>query len=128
MGLAEKLAKDGCSVRLVSTGHVAGESIPRYMRDLWLGELHKLGVELIPMARLFGIDEDSVYFQHIASGEPVICEDVNTVVLSQGHRPLTTLEQSLEDWTGKVHVIGDALAARTAEEAVLEGLEAGAAI
>ena len=128
MGLAEKLTKDGCSVRLVSTGHVAGETIPRYMRDLWLGELHKLGVELIPMARLFGIDEDTVYFQHITSGEPVICEDVDTVVLSQGHRPSTALEEALEGWPGQVHVIGDALAARTAEEAVLEGLEAASAI
>ncbi|NOD95286.1 FAD-dependent oxidoreductase [Ruegeria sp. HKCCD4884] len=126
LGLAEKLAKDGCSVRLVSTGHVAGETIPRYMRDLWLGEMHKLGVEMIPMARLFGVDEDSVYFQHIASFEPVICEDVDTVVLSQGHEPVTELEQALQGWPGKLHVIGDALAARTAEEAVLEGLEAGA--
>jgi len=127
LGLAEKLAKDGCSVRLVSTGHVAGEMIPRYMRDLWLGEMHKLGVGLIPMARLFGVDEDTVYFQHIASYEPVICEDVDTVILAQGSRPVTELETSLEGWQGTVHVIGDALAARTAEEAVLEGLEAGAA-
>lgn len=127
LGLAEKLAKDGCAVRLVSTGHVAGEMIPRYMRDLWLGEMHKLGVEMIPMARLFGVDEDCVYFQHIASSEPVICEDVDTVVLAQGSRPVTVLEDSLQGWSGTLHVIGDALAARTAEEAVLEGLEAGAA-
>jgi NADPH-dependent 2,4-dienoyl-CoA reductase/sulfur reductase-like enzyme len=127
LGLAEKLAKDGCSVRLVSTGHVAGEMIPRYMRDLWLGEMHKLGVELIPMARLFGVDEDSVYFQHIASFEPIICEEVDTVILAQGHRPVTELEETLADWPGKVHVIGDCRAARTAEEAVLEGLEAGSA-
>ena len=80
------------------------------------------------MARLFGIDEDTVYFQHITSGEPVICEDVDTVVLSQGHRPSTALEEALEGWPGQVHVIGDALAARTAEEAVLEGLEAAWAI
>lgn len=128
LGLAEKLARDGCSVRLASTGHVAGEMIPRYMRDLWLGELHRLGIELIPMARLYGVDEDSVYFQHIASGEPIICEEVDTVVLAQGHRPQTALEQALDGWPGQVHVIGDCLAARTAEEAVLEGLEAGAAV
>ncbi|MEM7547923.1 MAG: FAD-dependent oxidoreductase [Pseudomonadota bacterium] len=128
LGLAEKLAKDGCSVRLASTGHVAGEMIPRYMRDLWLGEMHKLDVDLIPMVRLFGVDEDSVYFQHIASAEPVICEEVDTVVLAQGHRPVTDLEDALSDWPGSVRVIGDALAARTAEEAVLEGLEAAVAI
>ena len=43
-------------MRLVSTGHVAGETIPRYMRDLWLGELHKLGVELIhELGTSFGV-------------------------------------------------------------------------
>ena len=54
LGLAEKLARDGCHVRLVSTGHIAGESIPRYTRDIWLGTMHTLGVEMIPLARLYG--------------------------------------------------------------------------
>ncbi len=128
LGLAEKLAREGCSVRLASTGHVAGESIPRYMRDLWLGEMHKLGVELVPMARLFGLDAETAYFQHIASGEPIILEDVDTVVLSLGHEPVTTLEHALLDWGGEVHFVGDCLAPRTAEEAVVEGLKAGHAI
>ena len=128
LGLAEKLATEGCAVRLVSTGHVAGETIPRYMRDLWLGELHKLGVELIPMARLFGADADSAYFQHIASGEPLICEGVDTLVTSMGHVAVDSLERELEGWEGEVRLIGDCLAPRTAEEAVLEGLEAAASL
>ena len=128
LGLAAKLAAEGCAVRLVSTGHVAGEAIPRYMRDLWLGEMHKLGVELIPMARLFGADADSAYFQHIASGEPVICEGVDTLVTSMGHVAVNALEQDLQGWSGEVHLVGDCLAPRTAEEAVLEGLEAAAAL
>lgn len=128
LGLAEKLTLDGCSVRLASTGHVAGESIPQYMRDLWLGEMHKLGVELVPMVRLYGVDGDTVYFQHIMSGEAVICEGVDTVVLSQGHEAVSELEQELEGWKGDIQVIGDCLAPRTAEEAVLEGLEAGWAL
>ena len=124
LGLAEKLARDGCRVRLASTGHVAGETIPRYMRDLWLGDMHKLGVELVPLARLFGVDGDTVYFQHVASGDPIIMEGIDTVVLSQGHDPLSALEQALEGWPGEVLLVGDCLAPRTAEEAVLEGLEA----
>ncbi len=124
LGLAEKLARDGCRVRLASTGHVAGETIPRYMRDLWLGDMHKLGVELVPLARLFGVDRDTVYFQHVASGDPIIMEGIDTVVLSQGHDPLSALEQALDGWSGEVLLVGDCLAPRTAEEAVLEGLEA----
>ena len=128
LGLAEKLARDGCNVRLVSTGHIAGETIPRYTRDVWLGTMHKLGVEMIPLARLFGADADSAYFQHMASGEAVICDEVDTLVVAQGQVPVTTLEQELDGWSGECHVIGDCLAARTAEEAVLEGLEAGCAL
>lgn len=124
LGLAEKYARAGCHVRLASTGHVAGETIPRYTRDVWLGELHKLGVEMIPLVRFFGADAGTAYFQHMTSGAPVICEDVDSLILSQGHVAVTDLEDALEGWGGEVHLIGDCLAPRTAEEAVLEGLEA----
>ncbi len=40
-------------------------------------------------------------------------------------RTEATLERELEGWTGEVHLAGDCLAPRTAEEAVLEGLQAG---
>ena len=128
LGLAEKLALEGCRVKLASAGHVAGELIPQYMRDLWLGEMHRLGVELLPLMRLFGMDEDTVYFQHIASGEAVVCEGIDSVVVSYGHRSDTVLEHSLGDWDGELHLVGDCLAPRTAEESVLEGLEVGSAI
>ncbi len=128
LGLAEKLARDGCHVRLASTGHVAGETIPRYTRDVWLGTLHSLGVEMIPLVRLFGADSTTAFFQHMASGEPVICDNVDTLIAAQGHEPVTTLERELEDWQGDVHVIGDCLAPRTAEEAIVEGLEAAQAL
>ena len=38
------------------------------------------------------------------------------------------LEVALSDWPGEIHIIGDCLAPRTAEEAVLEGLRAGVAV
>ena len=85
MGLAEKLARDGCRVRLCVNALHAGETIPWYVRDQWAGTLHKLGVEVIPYARLFGADAGTVYMQHTASGEPIIFEDIDTLVLAQGH-------------------------------------------
>ena len=128
LGLAEKLARDGCRVRLCSNGYMPGQTIQQYVRDHWLGVMHKLGVEIIPMVRLFGADADSVYLQHTTSGEPVICDEVDTLVTSMGHQSEDALFLELEDWEGEVHRIGDCLAPRTAEEAVLEGLKAGAAI
>ena len=62
------------------------------------------------------------------SGEAVICEDADTLVLAMGHEPRRDLAEALAGWPGELHQIGDCLAPRTAEEAVLEGLKVGAAL
>lgn len=128
VGLAERLARAGCHVRLYCNGYMPGQSIQQYVRDSWLGTLHKLGVEWIPMTRLYGADEDSVYFQHTMNGEAVVAEGIDTLVLAMGHEADRSLADSLQRWRGDVHSIGDALSPRTAEEAVLEGLKIGAAL
>jgi len=98
------------------------------VRDAWLGTLHKLGVELLPMVRLFGADAGTAYFQHTASGEAVLCEGMDTLVLAMGHDAEGALADEMEDWPGELHRVGDCLSPRTAEEAVLEGLKVGAAL
>jgi len=128
LGLAEKYASAGCRVRLVCNGTMAGQRIHQYVRDHWVGRLHKLGVEIIPYARLYGIDGTTAYFQHVASGEPVVLEETDTLIASLGHRSVTVLEESMAGFAGERHVIGDCCAPRTAEEAVLEGLKAGNAL
>jgi len=122
MGLAEKLARDGLQVRLCVDGEMAGQNLQKYLRWHWSGELHKLGVEVISYARFFGADEDTAYFQHTTSGEPIICENMGTLVIAQGHQPDTTLEQELVETDVEVHLAGDCLSPRSAEEAVYEGL------
>ncbi len=96
------------------------------MRDNWIGTLHTLGVETIPYVRLMGADADSIYLEHTMSGEPAICEAVDTLVLALGHERAAGLADELADYGGEVHLIGDCLAPRTAEEAVLEGLKIAA--
>jgi 2,4-dienoyl-CoA reductase-like NADH-dependent reductase (Old Yellow Enzyme family) len=125
IGIAEKLAEEGCRVRLSVNGYMPGQTIQMYVRDTGVGRLHKLGVEMIPYTRLFGADEDTVYLQHTMSGEPVICEETDTLVICQGHTPVNDLEDQLREAGVEVHLIGDCLAPRTAEEAVLEGFRAG---
>ncbi len=128
LGLAERLARDGCRVRLCVAGLMAGQSIPQYVRDHWVGTLHRLGVEVIPYARLFGVDGDSAYFQHIASGEAMILEGVETLVLAQGHEAEMSLSDSLGGLDLDLHEVGDCVSPRTAEEAVLEGLRVASAL
>ena len=128
LGLAEKLARDGCKVTLAVNGYMPGQTIQMYVRDRWVGDLHKLGVETIPYARLYGADASSAYLQHVTSGEPIIIDEVDTIVTSLGHHSVTSLADSLEDWSGEVLMAGDCLAPRTCEEAVFEGLKAGVAV
>lgn len=124
VGLAEMLAGTGCRVRLAVNGLHAAELLPFYVRDMAAARLNRLGVEVIPYARLFGRDAEAVYLQHTTSGEAMVIEGVDTLVLAQGQAPETDLFDSLAGYDGKVVPIGDCLAARTAEEAVLDGLKA----
>ncbi len=128
LGLAEKLARNGCSVRLAVNGYMPGQSIQQYTRDRWIGDLHKLGVEITPFARLIGADDSTGYFQHTTSGEPILFEDMDTLITATGSQSDLTLESELQGWPGETWIAGDAVAPRTCEEAVLEGLKIGSAI
>jgi pyruvate/2-oxoglutarate dehydrogenase complex dihydrolipoamide dehydrogenase (E3) component len=125
MGVAEKLARAGCKVRLAVNGYMPGQRIQAYVRDQWAGVLHDLGVEIIPYADLYGVDGQTVYLSHVTGKEPIIIEGIETLVTSLGHEPVSTLENELSDFDGILRVIGDCMTPRTAEEAVLEGLQAG---
>lgn len=128
LGLAEMLARSGRHVRLAVTGTYAGQNLQPYLRDHLVGKAHKLGVEIIPYARLFGVDSDTAYLAHIVTGEPILVEQVETVVLALGHQPDTTLEDMLASLGVEMHLAGDCLAPRSAEEAVYEGMMAGLAV
>ena len=125
IGIAERLAQSGRSVRLAVAGIAVGETLPLYVRDAAVASLHRLGVNMLTYMRLYGSDDSSVYLQHIASGEAVILEGVNTLVLCTGHVPVDDLHELLAETPIDVRLVGDAAAPRTAEEAVYEGFRAG---
>lgn len=121
-GVAERLVRAGHQVQLAVNGTHCGENLPLYVRDQMAGELHRLGIPIIPYARLYGCDDTTVYLQHTASGEPMLLENVDTLVLCQGHQPVDTLGAELQGLV-PFDRIGDCLAPRTAEEAIYEGLK-----
>ena len=120
-GIAERLVRDGHQVQLAVNGTHCGESLPLYVRDQMAGELHRLGIGITPYARLYGCDDNTVYLLHTASGEPMIVEGIDTLVLCLGHQPQDTLAEELADLV-EVKRIGDCLAPRTVEEAIHDGL------
>ncbi|MGH6874281.1 MAG: FAD-dependent oxidoreductase, partial [Aestuariivirgaceae bacterium] len=127
-GVAEKLAQEGVHVRLAVNGVCAAVNIQSYIRDVYIAKLHRLGVAVLPMMRLFGIDGTTAYFLHTAAQEAVILENVDTLVLACPNAPEDALAGELTPLVQNIQIIGDCLAPRTAEEAVFEGLKAGMAL
>jgi NADPH-dependent 2,4-dienoyl-CoA reductase/sulfur reductase-like enzyme len=132
IGVALLLAERGHKVALATMGYQAGETLQQYTRDEMLRQLVRAKVDILPLVRLFGADDDTVYLQHVLTDEPVIVGGVSSVVLALGHEPevglANQLEAIVEDERPGVHLIGDCLAPRTVEEAVLEGMRLGHAL
>jgi pyruvate/2-oxoglutarate/acetoin dehydrogenase E1 component len=128
LGVAQQLARQGHKVTLAVDGYMAGQRIQQYVRDEMTKQALQVGVEIVPLASIYGADTDTVYLKHTLTGEPIVIEDVAALVLSQGHDAVTELIDELADYPGEVHAIGDCLAPRTVEEAVLEGLQVASAL
>jgi len=122
LGIAEKLAKAGCQVSLYTNAAMAGETLQIYTRNHYVGRLYKLGVEMVMHARLYGAESGSVFFQNSISDEPMIVDDVDTLVHSMGVRPVDSLAQSLTAAGINFTAIGDCVVPRSAEEAIYEAL------
>lgn len=128
IGVATLLAQRGRKVALGVSGYHAGQRIQQYVRDAMIADALRLGVEIIPLVRPYGADAETVYLQHVLTGEPVLIEPASALVLAQGHRPVTDLADALVGTGLDVHQVGDCLAPRTVEEAVLEGLTVAASL
>jgi len=120
LGLAEKFAKAGCQVSLYTNAAMVGETLQIYTRNHYVGRLYKLGVNMVVHARLFGADSGSVYFQNTLTDEPMIVDEVDTLVYSMGVRPVDSLANSLVNEGIHFTPIGDCVVPRSAEEAIFD--------
>ena len=122
IGMAERLAGAGAHVRLAVNGVCPGISIQNYVRDAAIARLHHLRVEILPFTRLYGAEDQTVYLLHTAAQDPIVLEDVDTLVVVPPNQANAEHDAWLAVSGIDYRVIGDALAPRTAEEAVYEGL------
>lgn len=123
MGMAELLVSAGAQVTLAVNGLFAGQNLQNYVRDSTMSRLHQLGVKVINYARLFGVDDDSVYFQYTSGGGHFVIENVSAVICATGSIPNVSSELEDQLVNKSVSLIGDCLAVRTVEEAVYDGLK-----
>lgn len=121
---AEVLAAAGRSVTLVCAAAGVGEGVHQYQRNLYLSRLDRLGVRLVQHGELV-VDDGRASFRHVFSGRALEAPEAATLVLSLGRAPRDDLWATLEG-RPNVERIGDVLGPRSAEEAVLEGAQAGA--
>lgn len=128
IGVARVLAASGHRVTLCVNGYGAGGALQQYVRDAQLAALARERITVVPLLRLFGVDSDTAYLQHVLTEEPVLIEGISGVVLSCGHESVSDLLTGLQDLGQHVLGVGDCMAPRTVEEAVLEGLVAGSAL
>ena len=127
-GAARLLAAAGHEVTLAAAGYAAGESLQQYVRERLLAAVARQRITVLPLMRPYGVDEDTIYLQHVLTEEPVLVEGVAGLVLACGASPAAELLESLESAGLPTIGIGDCLAPRTVEEAVLDGLVAASAI
>ena len=125
VGVAEKCVRNGSSVHLVTEDKFAASAIPNFTRDVWLGNCLRLGVKILSNTRFYGAQDNTCFFENTLSGEPVILEGIDTLILSTGHSPEDGLEKFLVQANAPYKIVGDCLSPRTAEEAVYEGWKAG---
>lgn len=128
LGTARLLAAAGHEVTLAVRGYAAGESLQQYVRDRLLAAMSRQRITVLPLVRPYGVDDDTVYLQHVLTEEPLLVEGVAGLVLACGSSPAGELLETLESAGVPAIGIGDCLAPRTVEEAVLEGLVAASGI
>ena len=128
LGTARLLAAAGHEVTLAVRGYAAGESLQQYVRDRLLAAISRERITVLPLVRPYGVDDGTVYLQQVLTEEPVLVEGVAGLVLACGSSPAGELLETLEAEGVPAVGIGDCLAPRTVEEAVLDGLVAASGI
>ena len=127
-GIAELLATRGHNVTLATTGMYLCDTLDMYTRAFAIGQMFRHGIKVLPNLRIFGAESGWAYLQHTITNEPLQIDSVDTVVVVAPAQPRNALAQELKGLDASVQAIGDCLAPRTAEQAVLEGFEAAHAL
>ena len=122
---AEFLAEQGHAVTIVEAeGDIAADA-PLDDRNLLLGRLKRLGVQIMTHTRLLSIAQDAINLQ---CGDEIFGFAADSVVLCLGSRPVNSLEKDLSGLVPNLITVGDAVHARRVTDAVLDGALAALAL
>ncbi|GAA1846231.1 FAD-dependent oxidoreductase [Brevibacterium marinum] len=125
LGVALRLAEARVPVTLATAANFAGAAIQQYTRTLLVAQALRAGVDFVNDARLVGVDGETGYLQS------TLCEivhEVDGVAATIVSGAPKSVVPDLDFGAAIVRVIGDALAPRTVEEAVFEGLQSASSV
>jgi 2,4-dienoyl-CoA reductase (NADPH2) len=127
--VAEYLAERGCRVEVVTPTLYVGQDLGVTL-DLenWYRRARRLGIVCTPNVSVLSADGGVVTAIHNYSGQIMMFDPVDTIVLAVQRRADSQLYAGLKGRVPELHRIGDALAPRRAHAAIIEGERAGRAL
>lgn len=120
---AEFIASYHSKVTMIELADEILKGMDHHNRNVLMRNLKHHEVEMLTSSSVTEIRSDAVLYEY--KGKQHKVEEVNTVVVAIGSRPLNELESSLETAGISTKVIGDAAKVRNGLDAVYEGFIAG---
>lgn len=123
---ADFLAQYGHQITIVGRSPALAQDMPASNRYFLLQRLREHGVLWVTGAAVVGFSDNEVVYQKQDVQERI--SGFDSVVSAFGYTPHNPLEEFVRDKVAEVHVIGDAVEARTAFEAIAEAATVAVAL
>ncbi len=125
---AEVLKAAGREVVLAVGSIMPAETLHQYTRNIYIGRLCRLGIEVRHYLDVISASAGEVRLQNVLAPELEATVAADAVVLSMGRVPEDSLGPALAERGLRVEEAGDCRTPRSIEEAILEGTLALAAL
>ena len=125
LGTAEFLVNRGKQVDIVTPYFYVGEDLPPGSVATAYSRILDKQVTLIPNTEVQRIQDSLVKIVNVCTQKAKEIEDVDTVVMSVGNRSNRKLYNSLKGKVKEIYCIGDCVAPRLIQQAIVEAEELG---
>jgi mycofactocin system FadH/OYE family oxidoreductase 2 len=128
-GTAELLAERGCKVEFVTPQFYAGGDLGITLDiELWYRRVLAKGMKLTPDYFLASLGPNSATIMNNYTGQPRQLENVALAVMATPQAANDTLYHQLQGKVGQLYRVGDCVAPRRVENAILDGERAARAL
>lgn len=125
VGIAEKLAEEGKSVRLVFPGAYPAQTNSAMIWLALLPRLNGAGIELISQTMVLNIAGSTLTTYNSVTQKPGQLENVDTVVIAGQATANNSLYNAIKDKVSEIYRVGDCWTPRRMDQATVEGYRAG---